>query len=89
MSECSVGMIFHPNDPKVMESRRIAISRARSKKPIEDRVSYLCGLVRGKSVLDIGVVEHTRDAARSCDWLHLRRHAARCIGLDVLEADVK
>jgi 2-polyprenyl-3-methyl-5-hydroxy-6-metoxy-1,4-benzoquinol methylase len=80
-----------PNDPKVMESRRVAISRARTEKSIGDRVSYLCDLVRGKSVLDIGVVEHTRDAVGSQDWLHghLKRHAARCLGVDVLEEEVK
>ena len=79
-----------PNDPKVMELRRIAISRARTEKSIADRVTYLCELVRGKSVLDVGVVDHTRDAANSREWLHghLRRHAARCLGVDVLEEEV-
>lgn len=80
-----------PNDPKVMEFRRKAISKARIEKAVRDRVSYLCGLARGKSVLDIGVVEHTREAAASHDWLHghLRRHAACCLGVDVLEAEVE
>jgi 2-polyprenyl-3-methyl-5-hydroxy-6-metoxy-1,4-benzoquinol methylase len=80
-----------PNDPKVMELRRIAISKARTEKLIVDRVAYLCGLVAGKSVLDIGVVEHTRGAAKAPDWLHghLKGHAARCIGVDVLDAEVK
>jgi 2-polyprenyl-3-methyl-5-hydroxy-6-metoxy-1,4-benzoquinol methylase len=80
-----------PNDPKVIESRRAAISKARTERPIVDRVSYLCELVAGKSVLDIGVVEHTRDAVRSQDWLHghLKRNAARCLGVDVLEEEVK
>jgi len=80
-----------PNDPKVMDARRVAISRARTEKSIVDRVAYLCELVAGKSVLDIGVVEHTRDAATSRDWLHghLKRHAARCLGVDVLEEEVK
>jgi 2-polyprenyl-3-methyl-5-hydroxy-6-metoxy-1,4-benzoquinol methylase len=80
-----------PNDPKVMELRRVAISKARMENAVGDRVSYLCDLVRGKSVLDIGVVEHTRDAAASRDWLHghLKRHAARCLGVDVLEAEVE
>jgi 2-polyprenyl-3-methyl-5-hydroxy-6-metoxy-1,4-benzoquinol methylase len=80
-----------PNDPKVMEFRRVAISKARTERSIADRVAYLCDLVRGKSVLDIGVVEHTRDAASSRDWLHghLKRHAARCVGVDILEAEVK
>src|SRR5215469_16879418 len=79
----------NPNDPKVMESRRVAISKVRTERPIVDRIAYLCDLVAGKSVLDIGVVEHTRDAAISSDWLHghLKRHAARCLGVDVLEEE--
>jgi len=79
-----------PNDPKVLEFRRDAISKARIEKSIVDRVPYLCELVRGKSVLDIGVVEHTRDAAGSPHWLHghLKRYATRCLGVDVLEAEV-
>jgi 2-polyprenyl-3-methyl-5-hydroxy-6-metoxy-1,4-benzoquinol methylase len=80
-----------PNDPKVMEFRREVISKARTERLIADRVAYLCGLVRGKSVLDIGVVEHTRDATLSASWLHghLKRHASRCLGVDVLEGEVK
>src|SRR5467141_2386104 len=80
-----------PNDPKVMDFRRDARSKARTGRLIVDRVAYLCELVAGKSVLDIGVVEHTRDAATSRDWLHghLKRHAARCLGVDVLEEEVK
>ena len=54
-----------PNDPKVMQSRRAAISTARSERLIVDRVAYLCGLVSNKSVLDIGVVAHTRGASTS------------------------
>jgi SAM-dependent methyltransferase len=79
-----------PNDPTVMKSRRIAISNARVGRSIDDRVAYLCDLVRGRSVLDIGVVEHTRDAANSPDWLHghLKRCASRCLGVDVLEEEV-
>jgi 2-polyprenyl-3-methyl-5-hydroxy-6-metoxy-1,4-benzoquinol methylase len=80
-----------PNDPKVMEFRRTAIANARAGRSIDDRIAYLCGLVRGKSVLDIGVVEHTQDAMKSSNWLHghLRLHAAECLGVDVLEAEVK
>jgi SAM-dependent methyltransferase len=79
-----------PNDPDLMESRRRAISKARTGRLVFDRVAYLCELVVGKSVLDVGVVDHTRDASHSRDWLHghLERHAARCVGVDVLEDDV-
>src|SRR5262245_56972131 len=80
-----------PNDQKLMEMRRAAISKARTGRLLLDRAAYLCELVAGKSVLDIGVVEHTRDATTCSTWLHghLRRHAARCLGVDVLEAEVR
>ena len=80
-----------PNDPKVMQLRLAAISTARSEGLVVDRVAYLCGLVSNKSVLDIGVVAHTRGASMSSDWLHghIKRHARRCLGIDVLETEVK
>ena len=80
-----------PNDPKVMQLRRAAISTARSERLIVDRIAYLCALVSNKSVLDIGVVAHTRGASTSSDWLHghIKRHASRCLGIDVLETEVK
>lgn len=80
-----------PNDPRVMELRRLTISKARAEALIRDRVSYFCDLVRGKSVLDIGIVEHTREAVHSPHWLHghLKRHAARCLGVDVLDSEVE
>jgi SAM-dependent methyltransferase len=79
-----------PNTPEIYALRQEAVGRARSPLLVRDRVRYLSGLVEGKSVLDIGVVEHTTSAADSPDWLHgnLRKHAARCLGVDVLEPEV-
>jgi 2-polyprenyl-3-methyl-5-hydroxy-6-metoxy-1,4-benzoquinol methylase len=81
---------YDPNDPKVMEARRHAIAKARTGELVFDRVAYLCKLVTGRSVLDIGVVEHTREATESPQWLHghLSRCAASCLGVDVMEAEV-
>ena len=80
-----------PNDPKVMECRRAVVSKTRTNRLIVDRITYLGDLVAGRSVLDIGVVEHTREAVKSRDWLHghLKRKAAQCLGVDVLEAEVE
>jgi SAM-dependent methyltransferase len=80
-----------PNARAVLDFRQAAIAKARTGSLIANRVVYLCELVANKSVLDIGVVEHTLDAAKSESWLHghLNRHAARCLGVDVLEAEVK
>jgi 2-polyprenyl-3-methyl-5-hydroxy-6-metoxy-1,4-benzoquinol methylase len=80
-----------PNAEEVMNMRRAMITKARTGKLIYDRVAYLCQIVDGKSVLDIGVVEHSRGAAEAPGWLHghLNRHAKRCLGVDVLEAEVE
>jgi SAM-dependent methyltransferase len=79
-----------PNSQAVLESRRSAVEQARTDELIRDRIAYLCQLVANKSVLDIGVVEHTMNATESENWLHghLRRHAAQCLGVDVLETEV-
>jgi 2-polyprenyl-3-methyl-5-hydroxy-6-metoxy-1,4-benzoquinol methylase len=80
-----------PNALEVMERRRAAVTKARTSQLVSDRVEYLCQLVAGKSVLDIGVVEHTREATENPSWLHgnLRRHATRCLGVDVLAEEVE
>ena len=79
-----------PNAPELLALRRDALRRAKTGRITDDRVAYLCGLAAGKSVLDIGVVEHTSGAASSPGWLHghLKRAAARCLGVDVLEPEV-
>jgi 2-polyprenyl-3-methyl-5-hydroxy-6-metoxy-1,4-benzoquinol methylase len=80
-----------PNAREVMDMRRAAIAKARTGELICDRVAYLCQLAAGKSVLDIGVVEHTREAAEGSGWLHghLCRHARSCLGVDILESEVE
>jgi len=80
-----------PNAREVMDMRRAAIAKARTGELICDRVAYLCQLAAGKSVLDIGVVEHTREAAEGPGWLHghLCRHARSCLGVDILESEVE
>jgi SAM-dependent methyltransferase len=79
-----------PNAPEVMDMRRAAIARARSRGLTYDRVGYLSQLVAGRSVLDVGVVEHTREASVSPGWLHghLHRNARYCLGVDVLEPEI-
>jgi SAM-dependent methyltransferase len=79
-----------PNDPALHALRQQAIARARAGVLIADRVEYLCAIAAGKSVLDIGVVEHAAAAAANPRWLHgeIRRHAAQCFGVDVLPAEI-
>lgn len=80
----------NPNAPKILELRSNEIRQARARKLVDDRIAYLCSLVSGKSVLDIGVIEHTSSAYESQNWLHahLRRHASQCLGVDVLQSEI-
>lgn len=54
-------------------------------------VDLICGLVKGKDVLDVGCVQHTADWETSDSWLHKKIcNAARSVlGLDLEEAEVK
>jgi SAM-dependent methyltransferase len=79
-----------PNAPAVLEYRRNCLINAKSNELIKDRIKYLSSLAKDKSVLDVGVVEHTHEAVNSPEWLHknLAREAATCLGVDILEEEV-
>ncbi|GAB1542312.1 hypothetical protein NUACC21_49860 [Scytonema sp. NUACC21] len=79
-----------PNAPKVYHARQSDLVVARSTNLVTDRISYLCELAKGKDVLDIGIVEHTREAVHSSEWLHksLSNVAKTCLGIDILEDEV-
>jgi len=79
-----------PNSPAVIAQRRADVIAAGGKPLVRDRVDYLCSLASGKDVLDVGVVEHTRQAVENPNWLHRRLHAVakQCMGIDVLEEEV-
>src|SRR5437868_4599939 len=80
----------NPNDPAVLSFRRETLANARRKSLIDDRNAYLCELAKGKSVMDIGVVEHFHASSLSDSWLHkqLCSAAKTCLGVDILEEDV-
>ena len=80
-----------PNTPEVLEFRRTILNKAKQKKLIADRVSYLCELSKNKEILDIGCVEHTINSSDNSQWLHgkLKKEAKSCIGVDILEQEVK
>lgn len=56
-----------------------------------ERIARLRGLCAGKKVLDIGCVAHYSDSAHAAEWLHrhLSQSAAECLGVDILEEDVR
>jgi 2-polyprenyl-3-methyl-5-hydroxy-6-metoxy-1,4-benzoquinol methylase len=79
-----------PNAPEVLAARRDALKSARADM-VEDRITYLCNLVRGRRILDVGVVEHLLDASSSERWLHgkLCEVAEKCVGVDVLTKELE
>jgi 2-polyprenyl-3-methyl-5-hydroxy-6-metoxy-1,4-benzoquinol methylase len=79
-----------PNAPEILAARRGALKSARAG-IVEDRITYLCDLVRGRRILDVGVVEHFLDASSSEQWLHgkLCEAATECVGVDVLTEELR
>ncbi|MCP6759261.1 MAG: methyltransferase domain-containing protein [Fischerella sp. CENA71] len=79
-----------PNSPKVLQARQSDLVAGRNQTLINDRVNYLCELARGKDVLDVGIVEHTREAVHRPEWLHkcLCDVANSCLGIDILEDEI-
>ena len=79
-----------PNAPAVLAARRDALSSAQAG-IVEDRITYLCDLARGKRILDVGVVDHCLDASLSERWLHGRlcEVAKKCLGVDVLTDELE
>lgn len=62
-----------------------------TQKTLVSKDALLSGLARGRSVLDLGCIDHSASTARSLRerWLHrqLREVTAELVGIDVLESD--
>lgn len=80
-----------PNCPEVLSYRTEELARARRPQLIDNRIAHIRHTVAGKKVLDIGVVEHFRASSDADTWLHkhVREAAASCLGVDILEDEVK
>ena len=80
-------------DPNSLQAKafRLDTLRRAYALPVVSRIPYLAKLAGGKRVLDVGVVEHTAVHETKQDWLHreIAKSAAYCLGVDVLEADIK
>jgi SAM-dependent methyltransferase len=79
-----------PNAPQITRARQGTLAGARNSELVKDRIDYLCQLVKGKRVLDVGVVDHQLGSAESPEWLHGRLCgvASECEGVDVLPEEV-
>jgi 2-polyprenyl-3-methyl-5-hydroxy-6-metoxy-1,4-benzoquinol methylase len=80
----------NPNLQELLNLRALALDKARGR-PVRDRIEYLCGLARGKRVLDVGVVNHIASTAEDSDWLHgrLAAVAGYCFGVDVVADGIR
>lgn len=80
-----------PNAPEVLRFRQNILTKAKYNQLITDRVSYLCKLAQNKDILDIGCVEHMIESSTNSEWLHgkLNKVAKSCMGVDILESEIK
>jgi SAM-dependent methyltransferase len=79
-----------PNAPSFLTDRSDGIRQA-SRPLIKDRGRFLAVRVKSRDVLDIGCVNHSAETSSREDWLHatLAQHAHSCLGIDILENDIK
>ena len=80
-----------PNSSQVLVYRTELLAKARRKELISNRAAYICGLAKGKEVLDIGVVDHCSGSSNREDWLHgkICSYAKTCLGIDILEEEIR
>jgi len=76
-----------PNDRNAKAAVREWLGRARRLHLDRDVLGYAEAIVRGKRVLDIGVVSHSARYFEQAGWRHgrIRNAAAYCVGIDILE----
>ncbi len=76
-----------PNNREAKAAVRAWLKTARQVHTDRDLLAHIESLVRGKRVLDIGVVSHSARYFDLPDWRHglIHRAAAYCVGIDILE----
>lgn len=76
-----------PNNRDAKAAVRAWLKTAQTVHADRDLLGHIEALVRGKRVLDIGVVSHSARYFDLPDWRHGRIHkaAAYCVGIDILE----
>lgn len=79
-----------PNDLGVVQERIRWLSLVKSGSKL-DRIEYLTALAKGKKVLDVGIVEHSRDFVNTPSWLHqyIAKASSECLGVDILNEEVE
>jgi 2-polyprenyl-3-methyl-5-hydroxy-6-metoxy-1,4-benzoquinol methylase len=79
----------NPNDPRVQSFLRAELDQ-RLKGRIADAPEFLEQFVSGRSVLDIGVVQHDISQVDQPHWKHakIKSWSRSCVGIDILPAQV-
>lgn len=80
-----------PNNRDAKSAVRAWLKTAQRVHTDNDLLGHIESLVRGKRVLDIGVVSHSARYFDLPDWRHGRIHqtAGYCVGIDILEPLVR
>lgn len=76
-----------PNHPAAKREARRRLAALRKVHTDSDLLGFVETLVRGKRVLDIGIVSHSASYFDRPDWRHGRIAAAAssCLGIDIIE----
>lgn len=76
-----------PNNPAAKERTRRHLRAIRQVHPDADLMDYVLDRMRGRRVLDIGVISHASHYIDQPGWRHakVRDAASYCLGIDILE----
>lgn len=76
-----------PNNPEAKAKARRRVAEIRQVHVDTDLLEFVLSRVRGRRVLDIGVVSHSSRYFEQSGWRHerIRSEASYCLGLDILE----
>ena len=58
---------------------------------LKERLDFILNAVKGKKVLDIGIIDHSIKNCFSQNWMHgkILQEASNCIGVDILSDDIE
>ena len=58
---------------------------------LKERLDFILNAVKGKKVLDIGIIDHSIKNCFSQNWMHgkILQEASHCIGVDILSEDIE
>lgn len=84
-------MTRDPVDSEVRTKLKESLLSSRRCLPSNNYDLFLVDQIKGKSVLDIGVCEHTVERINSPKWKHrlIHENASRCVGVDIIQDLVK